>query len=155
MNILEELYYGNINISERDVKEGSDEQAALSAASDAQIKLMDALPDDLKPLLNNLNAANDSLLDATSREMFEQGFQYGNPLGTTIILNASKTQGKYTGRKPIVIDWTKFGLLYGEWKSKNITGRDFMRRMGLSANTFYRRVREYEAEHGIAEPTSA
>ena len=35
------------------------------------------------------------------------------------------------------------------------TGRDFMRRMGLSANTFYRRVREYEAEHGIAEPTSA
>ena len=62
MNILEELYYGNINISERDVKEGSDEQAALSAASDAQIKLMDALPDDLKPLLNNLNAANDSLL---------------------------------------------------------------------------------------------
>ena len=41
MNILEELYYGNINISERDVKEGSDEQAALSAASDAQIKLMD------------------------------------------------------------------------------------------------------------------
>ena len=35
------------------------------------------------------------------------------------------------------------------------TGRDFMRKMGLSANTFYRRVREYEAEHGIAEPTSA
>ena len=48
-----------------------------------------------------------------------------------------------------------FGQLYGEWKSKSITGRDFMRRMGLSANTFYRRIREYEAEHGIAEPTSA
>lgn len=42
-----------------------------------------------------------------------------------------------------------------EMKSKSITGRDFMRRMGLSANTFYRRVREYEAEHGIAELTSA
>ena len=63
--------------------------------------------------------------------------------------------GKYTGRKPIEIDWTRFGQLYGEWKSKSITGRDFMRRMGLSANTFYRRVREYEVEHGIAEPTSA
>ncbi len=62
---------------------------------------------------------------------------------------------KYTGRKPIEIDWTRFGQLYGEWKSKSITGRDFMRKMGLSANTFYRRVREYEAEHGIAEPTSA
>ena len=41
------------------------------------------------------------------------------------------------------------------WKSKSITGRDFMRRMGLSANTFYRRVRAYKAEHGIAEPISA
>ena len=38
-------------------------------------------------------------------------------------------------------------------------GRDIgiwgMRRMGLSANTFYRRVREYEAEHGITEPPPA
>ena len=63
--------------------------------------------------------------------------------------------GKYTGRKPIEIDWTRFGQLYGKWKSKSITGRDFMRRMGLSANTFYRRVREYEAEHGITKPISA
>lgn len=59
------------------------------------------------------------------------------------------------GRKPIEIDWTRFGQLYGELKSKSITGRNFMRRMGLSANTFYLRVREYESEHGIAEPTSA
>ncbi len=70
-------------------------------------------------------------------------------------IEIAKAQGKYTGRKPIEIDWTKFGQLYGEGKSKNITGRDLMRRIGLSANTFYRRVREYEATHGIAEPTSA
>ena len=70
-------------------------------------------------------------------------------------IEIAKAQGKYTGRKPIEIDWTRFGQLYWEWKSKSITGRDFMRRMGLSANTFYRRVREYEATHGIAELTSA
>ena len=70
-------------------------------------------------------------------------------------IEIAKAQGKYTGRKPIPTDWTRFGQLYGEWKSKNITGRDFMRRMGMSANTFYRRVREYEITHGIAEPTSA
>ena len=70
-------------------------------------------------------------------------------------IEIAKAQGKYTGRKPIEIDWTRFGQLYGEWKSKSITGRDFMRRMGLSANTFYRRVREYEAEHGITKPISA
>ena len=70
-------------------------------------------------------------------------------------IEIAKTQGKYTGRKPIEIDWTRFGQLYGEWKSKNITGRDFMRRMDMSANTFYRRVREYELRHGITEQTSA
>ena len=70
-------------------------------------------------------------------------------------IEIAKAQGKYTGRKPIEIDWTRFEQLYGEWKSDKITGRDFMRRMGLSSSTFYRRVREYEAEHGIAEPVSA
>ena len=70
-------------------------------------------------------------------------------------IEIAKAQGKYTGRKPIPTDWTRFGQLYGEWKSKNITGRDFMRRMDMSANTFYRRVREYEIRHGITEQTSA
>ena len=70
-------------------------------------------------------------------------------------IEIAKAQGKYTGRKPIPIDWDKFGRLYGEWKSKHITGRDFMRRMGLTANTFYRRVREYEAAHHITEQTTA
>lgn len=70
-------------------------------------------------------------------------------------IEIAKAQGKYMGRKPIPTDWTKFGQLYGEWKGKQITGRDFMRRMGITANTFYRRVHEYEATHGITEQTSA
>lgn len=70
-------------------------------------------------------------------------------------IEIAKSQGKYTGRKPIPIDWDKFGRLYGEWKAKNITGRDFVRKMGLTANTFYRRIREYEITHHITEQTSA
>lgn len=70
-------------------------------------------------------------------------------------IEIAKAQGKYTGRKPIPTDWSKFEKLYGEWKVKRITGRDFMRRMNLSANTFYRRVREYEIRHSITTPTSA
>ncbi len=54
-------------------------------------------------------------------------------------IKIAKAQGKYTGRKPIEIDWTRFGKLYGEWKSKSITGRDFMRRIGL-----------YGTDHGCA-----
>ena len=69
-------------------------------------------------------------------------------------IEIAKAQGKYTGRKPLPIDWTKFGQLYGEWKAKNITGRDFMRRMGLTSNTFYRRVREYEFRYEVTTPLS-
>lgn len=43
-------------------------------------------------------------------------------------IEIAKAQGKYTGRKPIPTDWMRFGQLYGEWRAKNITGRDFMRR---------------------------
>ena len=70
-------------------------------------------------------------------------------------IEIAKAQGKYTGRKPIPTDWTRFGRLYGEWKAKNITGRDFMRKMGITSNTFYRRVHEYEVSHGITEQASA
>ena len=68
-------------------------------------------------------------------------------------IEIAKLQGKYKGRKPISIDWTKFGQLYEEWKLKKITARDFMRKMELSANTFYRRVREYESRNGNINST--
>lgn len=70
-------------------------------------------------------------------------------------IEIAKVQGKYTGRKPIPTDWTKFGQLYGEWKLKKITARDFMKKMDLTANTFYRRVREYEVRNGIIKAVTA
>ena len=59
----------------------------------------------------------------------------------------AKTQGKYKGRQPIHIDWEKFGQLYEQWESGNITAVDFQKQMGLQANTFYRRIREYEERY--------
>ena len=56
----------------------------------------------------------------------------------------AKSQGKYKGRHPISIDWTKFGQLYERWKSGTITAVWFQKEMGLRANTFYRRLKEYE-----------
>jgi len=57
----------------------------------------------------------------------------------------AKAQGKYKGRQPIAIDWGKFGQLYELWKTDKITAVEFQKRMGLRANTFYRRLREYES----------
>ena len=56
----------------------------------------------------------------------------------------AKAQGKYKGREPLPIDWEKFGKLYEQWKSGTITAVWFHKEMGLRANTFYRRLREYE-----------
>lgn len=66
-------------------------------------------------------------------------------------IEIAKLQGKYKGRKPIPIDWTKFGQFYVEWKLKKITARDFMQKMDLTSNTFYHRVHEYEARNGITD----
>lgn len=84
-----------------------------------------------------------STLSQLEREQLKQRQREG--------IEIAKAQGKYTGRKPIPIYWDKFSKLYGEWKSKSITVRDFMRRMGLSVNTFHRRVREYESRNNLAE----
>lgn len=62
-------------------------------------------------------------------------------------ISIAKAQGKYNGRQPIPIDWVKFGQLYGQWKSGGITAVEFQKQMGLRANTFYRRVREYKKKH--------
>ena len=56
----------------------------------------------------------------------------------------AKSLGKYKGRQPIAIDWDKFDQMYELWKSEEITAVEFQKRMGLRANTFYRRLREYE-----------
>lgn len=84
-----------------------------------------------------------STLSQLEREQLKQRQREG--------IEIAKAQGKYTGRKPIPIYWDKFSKLYGEWKSKSITVRDFMRRMGLSVNTFHRRVREYESRNNLSE----
>ncbi len=77
MSLFDDLYYGNINISERDIADGSDEKAALEAAVAAENALSEQLPDNLKPMLTALVSAHDLLLDATSRSVFEIGFKYG------------------------------------------------------------------------------
>ena len=57
----------------------------------------------------------------------------------------AKAKGVYKGRKPIEIDDTQFEFVYKRWKSNEITGRQAMSELNIKSNTFYRRVKEYEA----------
>ena len=77
MNVFDDLYYGNINISSHKIEDGSEEQLALKNSAEAQNKLYEAVPDNLRPLLDDLIIADSALLDATSRRCFELGFKYG------------------------------------------------------------------------------
>lgn len=57
----------------------------------------------------------------------------------------AKANGVYKGRKPIQLDNKQFELVYTRWKSYEITARQAMAELNIKSNTFYRRVKEYEA----------
>ena len=60
-------------------------------------------------------------------------------------IEIARQNGKYKGRKAIVIDGEKFAEVYARWKSGEVKGVAAMRELGLTPSTFYRRVRDYEA----------
>ena len=59
-------------------------------------------------------------------------------------IREAKKAGKYKGRKPIDVDTLKFKALYAEWKSGRITAVKMQKQLGITAPTFYRRVKVYE-----------
>jgi len=62
---------------------------------------------------------------------------------------AAKAEGKYKGRKPVQIDPALLKTIHKQWYNNEITMAHAMRVLGVSRNTFYRRVWEYEDELGI------
>lgn len=62
---------------------------------------------------------------------------------------AAKAAGKYKGRKPIAIDEGLLKDVHASWYKNEITTAHAIKRLGVSRNTFYRRMWEYEDEMGI------
>ena len=60
-------------------------------------------------------------------------------------IEAAKAKGKHLGR-PRVQQPEEFADIYIQWKRKEITAVEAMRKMKLSSSTFYRMVKQYEAE---------
>lgn len=61
-------------------------------------------------------------------------------------IRTAQKKGVKFGRKRYEIDDT-FKAVYPEWKQNKITAVEAMKRVGMKSNTFYRRVKEYEANH--------
>lgn len=62
---------------------------------------------------------------------------------------AAKAAGKYKGRKPIAIDDDLLKDVHTAWYKNEITTAHAIKRLGVSRNTFYRRMWEYEDDMGI------
>lgn len=60
-------------------------------------------------------------------------------------IEAAKTKGKHLGR-PRVQQPKEFDEIYSQWKRKEITAVRAMKKLKLSSSTFYRMVKQYEAE---------
>ena len=60
-------------------------------------------------------------------------------------IEKAKEEGKYKGRKPILVDESLFEEIVGLWKNGEITARQAMARLQLKSNTFYRRIKAWEA----------
>lgn len=61
-------------------------------------------------------------------------------------IERARQEGRYKGRKPIAVDEALFDSVVALWKCGEITAREAMSRLDLKPNTFYRRVKESEAQ---------
>lgn len=64
------------------------------------------------------------------------------------IIEAQKKGIKF-GRQPIQLNESEFMTVYNSWKAAEINARQAMNILGVKPNTFYRRVKEYEAIQSI------
>lgn len=62
---------------------------------------------------------------------------------------AAMMEGKYTGRKPIEIEDDLLKEVHTKWYKDEITTKHAIQKLGVSKNTFYRRMWAYEDEMGI------
>lgn len=74
---LEELYYGNITLCDRQIAPGSDLQKVMEKAEKCEEKLMARLKDEEKHLLLNLVNAQDEISSTLAIEKFIPGFRLG------------------------------------------------------------------------------
>lgn len=64
-------------------------------------------------------------------------------------IEAAKAAGKYKGRQPIAISEDLLKDVHTAWYKNEITTSHAIKRLGVSRNTFYRRMWDYEDEMGI------
>lgn len=63
-------------------------------------------------------------------------------------IEAAKRAGKYTGRKPVEVNKTKFAMLYAEAAAGKCTHKEVMDALSLTRTTYYKLVGEFKTKTG-------
>ena len=88
MNILEDLYYGNINPCEREFKKGNTYSQLLGYIVRHQQDLLNLMNDEEKEIFEKFTECNNEMHSMTEREAFVSGFT----LGARIIIEVMNTE---------------------------------------------------------------
>ena len=124
-----------------------------------QVDMLAAAADDIAELLSVLKTVEEHGADFVS---LREGIDTREGRGETIFafcrglsslqsrrrrtgIERAREEGRYKGRKPIAIDETLFDSVVELWQSGQISAREAMARLNLKPNTFYRRIKEREA----------
>ena len=94
MNILDDLYYGNINISAMDIKDIPELKEALDSAVKSEEELRRKVNDECREASKRFVDENDRLIDVVSRSMFAEGFKCGMRLTIAGMTGEDKTIDK-------------------------------------------------------------
>ena len=92
MNILDDLYYGNINISAMDIKDIPELKEALDNAVRSEEELRAMVNDECRAVLKHFVDENDRLIDVVSRSMFAEGFKCGMRLAVAGMTDGDKDE---------------------------------------------------------------
>ena len=90
MNILEDLYYGNVSPCDRDVKRGSKVDKLQTLVCQYEVELNKTLTEKQKETLEKFKEAYSELYCCFERDMFVQGFIIATKIMMEII-GESKT----------------------------------------------------------------
>lgn len=66
-------------------------------------------------------------------------------------IEIAKREGKYKGRKPVIVDKYEFARLFGEVERGERTNKYVMDKMGLTRTTYYKLVDEFKNKTGRFE----
>ena len=90
MNILEDLYYGNVSPCDRDVKRGSKVDKLQTLVCQYEVELNKTLTEKQKEILEKFKEVYSELYCCLERDMFAQGFI----IATRIMIEVQNYRGE-------------------------------------------------------------